>query len=314
MHSWTSTRPRSLPRNGPPMDERTAPDLVPVSVVVLTFNEAANIEVCLESVRGWTAAVFVVDSGSQDRTRELATSHGASVFVHPFETHARQWGWALEHLPLATGWVLALDADQRVTPDLRHAIARAIATDSPASISGYFVNRRQVFRGRWIRHGGYYPKYLLKLFHRDAVRIDDEDLVDHHFRVSGPTRRLHGDLVEDNRNEAEIRVWVDKHNRYARLQARQELVGSRSVGRRGAFFGSPDDRVLWMKARWARLPLFVRPCLYFLYRYVLRLGFLDGREGFVFHVLQAFWYRLLVDINISELQRAGPTGPGKHTP
>jgi glycosyltransferase involved in cell wall biosynthesis len=294
----------------------SAPQSAGVSVVVLTFNEERNITACLESVRGWAAGVFVVDSGSTDRTVELAAAAGATVLVHPFETHARQWMWALAHLPLVSDWVLGLDADQQVTPPLRDSICRAIASAEASALTGFYVNRRQIFRGRWIRHGGYYPKYLLKVFRRDAVSVDEQDLVDHHFIVGGRVGMLDGDLVEDNRNEADIQVWIDKHNRYARLQARQELAeGQRRGGVSARLFGTPDERVRWMKARWRSMPLFVRPCLYFTYRYVLRLGFLDGREGFVFHVLQAFWYRLLVDINISELRQHGETAdlPGRQS-
>jgi glycosyltransferase involved in cell wall biosynthesis len=280
-----------------------------VSAIVLTFDEARNIDACLASLIGWTTDVFVVDSGSTDDTVAIARRHGATVATHPFETHAKQWRWALESLPLRTDWVLALDADQRVTPELRDAVVAAMADPSRADVRGYFVNRRQIFRGRWIRHGGYYPKYLLKLFRRDAVSIDDADLVDHHFVVEGPVATLAGDLIEDNKNEAAIFDWTAKHNRYAVLQARQE-VAARTATVPIAFsaaWGHPDQRVRWLKQQWARLPLFVRPCLYVFYRYILRLGFLDGREGFIFHVLQGFWYRLLVDINISEIVTASAT-------
>jgi glycosyltransferase involved in cell wall biosynthesis len=277
----------------------------PVTVVVLTRDEARNLPACLASVADWAKAVFVVDSGSTDATTRLAAEAGAVVASHPFESHARQWGWALRSLPIPTEWVLALDADQRVTPELREAIDRAVSADGGPE--GYFVARRQVFRGRFIRHGGYYPKYLLKLFRRSVVSIDDGDLVDHHFGVRGPTGRLSGDLVEDNRNEADLSVWIAKHARYARLQALEEWRRPRVAagGLAGGLLGSPDQRIRVLKNGWSRLPLFVRPGLYFFYRYVLRLGFLDGREGFVFHFLQAFWYRLLVDVHLDELRRGG---------
>jgi glycosyltransferase involved in cell wall biosynthesis len=274
-----------------------------VTVIVLTRNEELNLAACLESV-AWAERVFVVDSGSTDRTTEIARTRGAGVEVHPFDTHARQWTWALEALPIATEWVLGLDADQRVTPELRDEIRRTLG-NAGEEVSGYFVKRRQVFRGRWIRHGGYYPKYLLKLFRRSRVRLDPTDLVDHHFTVDGPVRRLQHDIVEDNRNEDRIADWTAKHNRYAVLQAAQEF--SAADGERPPFVwivGSPDDRTRWLKAQWARLPLFVRPCVYVFYRYVVRLGFLDGKQGFVFHVLHAFWYRLLVDVNLDELRSA----------
>jgi len=271
-----------------------------VSAVILTFNEERNLGACLASLAGWTAQIFVVDSGSTDRTLQMAEAAGARVVAHPFETHARQWHWALSNLPIATDWVLALDADQRATPELARHITEALeAVDDRCA--GFFMARRQVFRGRWIRHGGYYPKYLLKMFRRDAVRLDADDLVDHHFAVTGGTRRLAGDLIEDNLNEAAIFEWIAKHNRYARLQAREELQrGGR--GRDARWLGNPDERTAGLKGVWARLPLFVRPIGYFIYRYFLRLGFLDGKEGFIFHVMQAFWYRLLVDVNIDELR------------
>ena len=274
------------------------------TVVVLTFNEARNLGACLAAVRGWAAGIVVVDSGSTDETVAIAEAAGATVLTHPFTTHAAQWAWALDAMPTASDWILGLDADQRLTPELRQAIDAFL--DRPGAARGAYLNRRQIFRGRWIRHGGYYPKYLLKLFRRDSVAVDEGDLVDHHFRVDGPTMQLTGDLIEENLNEAAIAVWTAKHNRYAVLQAQQEqrqAAGRPAVGI-AAVFGSPDDRVLWMKQTWSRLPRFVRPCLYVFYRYVLRLGFLDGRQGFIVHVLQGFWYRLLVDINLDELEAA----------
>jgi glycosyltransferase involved in cell wall biosynthesis len=282
---------------------------VPLSVVVLAHDEERNLPALLESVAGWAGEVFVVDSGSSDRTVAVAEGFGATVVAHPFESHARQWNWALRTLPLSMDWVLALDADHRLTPELREEIAAALARDAGvgAGLDGYFVRRRQIFRGRWIRHGGYYPKYLLKLFRRGAAWADEADLVDHHFRVKGRVGKLRHDLVEDNRNEADIAVWIAKHTRYAALQARDEFMRPRLEGpglARVLRGGSPDERVRWLKNAWSRLPLYVRPVLYFLYRYVIRLGFLDGKDGFAFHVLQGFWYRLLVDIELDELRRA----------
>jgi glycosyltransferase involved in cell wall biosynthesis len=273
-----------------------------VTAVVLTFNESRNLGACLETLVPWAQAVYVVDSGSTDETVAIAEALGASVVHHPFDTHATQWRWALDHLPIKTSWVLAIDADQRLTPELQREIVERTTSDGASRIDGFYLNRRQIFRGRWIRHGGYYPKYLLKLFRREVVSIDHRDLVDHHFAVPGRTECCRHDMLEDNRNEADIAAWIAKHNRYAVLQARQERASLDSSVRvpLRALWGSPDERTRWLKQLWGRLPLFLRPCVYFVYRYVLRLGFLDGREGFIFHVLQAFWYRLLVDINILE--------------
>jgi glycosyltransferase involved in cell wall biosynthesis len=280
---------------------------VPLTVVVLAWNEARNLPACLDSVRDWAQDLVIVDSGSTDATPAIASDMGARVVTHPFETHARQWRWAIDSLPPTADWVLAIDADQRISANLRDAIIEALRSPASADVAGYFVNRRQVFRGRWIRHGGYYPKYLLKLFRRSRVRLDERDLVDHHFAVQGTTMKLAGDVVEDNQNEQAIADWIAKHNRYAVLQARQEVAADRRGDRVpfSALLGDSDARTRWRKQVWTRMPLFVRPCLYFGYRYVLRAGFLDGREGFVFHLLQGFWYRLLVDINISEQRAPG---------
>ena len=275
------------------------------SVVVPTLNEERNLEACLSSVAGWAAEIVVIDSGSSDGTLAIAARYGARVVSHPFETHSRQWAWALAEVPLASDWVLGLDADQRVTPELRSTIDAFLA--APGDAAGAFVRRRQVFRGQWIRHGGYYPKYLLKLFRKDAVRIDVAELVDHHFPVAGPTVRLEADLVEENRNEDDIDVWLAKHVRYASLQALEDASRGEAATAGGRFFGSPDERTRLFKGVWRRLPLFVRPVLYFLYRYVLRLGFLDGRQGFVFHFLQGFWYRVLVDVKLDDQRRRGGT-------
>ena len=283
----------------------------PVTVVVLTLNEERTLERALASVAGWAAHIFVVDSGSTDATLDIARRHGAVTVVHPFESHAAQWRWALQHLPLATEWVLGLDADQQVTPELRASIADLVGPRG-AEIAGAYVCRRQIFQGRWIRRGGYYPKYLLKLFRRDRVAVDAADLVDHHFRVTGPTATIDGDLVEDNRNEQAIGDWIAKHNRYARLQAIEEL--RRAPAATGRLLGTPDERVLWLKRQWARLPLFVRPWLYFFYRYIVRLGFLDGRQGFLFHFMQALWYRTLVDANRREIELAGGVEPAAQDP
>jgi glycosyltransferase involved in cell wall biosynthesis len=281
-------------------------ELVPVSVIVLTKDEELNLAACLESVRGWACEVIVVDSASTDRTVEIARRLGAEVVTHPFESHVTQWRWALSAIPIRSDWVLGLDADQRVTPELAAAIREFTASDRATRLAGAFVPRRQVFRGRWIRHGGYYPKHLLKLFRRDAVWFDDTELVDHHFRVRGETTTLVGDLVEDNAKDARIDDWISRHARYARLQAMEEVARARSDQPADDGWAGPDARTAARKRVWRRMPRYLRPLLYFFYRYVLRLGFLDGREGFVFHALQAFWYRLLVDIHIDEIRAATP--------
>jgi glycosyltransferase involved in cell wall biosynthesis len=278
-----------------------------ISVVILTYNEEANLPTCLNSLATWGPEVFVVDSGSTDRTQEIARQAGARVFENPFETHSQQWVWALKHLPIQTSWVLGLDADQSMTPELAKEIA-GLTAEKLEFIEGAYIKRRQLFRRKWIRHGGYYPKYLLKLFRRDKVVIDTSDLVDHHFYVRGPVIKLEHDLIEANYKEDDISFWTEKHSRYASLMAVEEYrwnTRARQAAIRPALFGSPDQRILALKMAWRGMPLYVRPFLYFAYRYFLRLGFLDGKQGAIFHFLQAFWFRLLVDIKLDDMQSGG---------
>lgn len=298
-----------------------------LSAVVLTFNEQDNLPRCLESLGSLRCRLYLVDSGSTDATLEIGRRYGAAIVTHPFETHARQWQWALENLPFTTEWVLALDADQSLTPELAAEIVALFSGTHQFSarldtLDGIYLNRRQVFRGRWIKHGGYYPKYLLKIFRRSRVLLDHYDFVDHHFYVRGATVKLQHDLVERNSKEDDIAFWITKHVRYANLLAEEEYqrnIDGYSRMIQPSWFGSPDQRTLQVKTLWSRMPMYVRPVLYFFYRYFLRLGFLDGKAGFIFHFLQALWFRLLVDIyledhrtlSVTENQRRSPDVSGK---
>ena len=279
--------------------------VLPITAVILTFNEEANLEPCLQSLSGWTKAIWIVDSGSTDRTFEIAKRYGTVFIEHPFESHVKQWKWALQQVPASEDWILALDADQRIMPELQTELVTLFSAAKGPDVDGLFIKRRQVFRGRWIKHGGYYPKYLLKLFRRDKVTFDEMDLVDHHFYIGGTTAKLKHDLIEENAKENDIAFWIDKHNRYA-VRLAEEEMRRRESGQESpvssALFGAPDQRILWLKSLWSRLPLYLRPVLYFLYRYFLRLGFLDRKQGFIFHFLQGFWFRLLVDINLEEMK------------
>lgn len=276
----------------------------PVSVVVMTYNEELNLERCLESVCPRAGEIIVVDSFSTDCTLEIARRYTDRIYQHPYEGHPQQWQWTLSHVPFGYEWVFAVDADFQVTPALWDAIGEALSHGGPRA-NGYFVRHRQIFRGRFLRHGTLYPRYWLRLFRRTKVRIDAGDLVDVHFCVEPPVGRLEQDVVEDNRKEHEIAFWIEKQLRFAQRQAVEELrreEGGSPPLARARLFGTPEERTLWRKAVWRRLPRYVRPWLLFAYRYLLRLGFLDGKEGFLYHFTQALVYRTLVDARMEELE------------
>jgi len=291
------------------MTEAPFTSTVPLTVLVTTRNEEVNIGKTLASVHGWVDQIFVLDSESEDRTVEIARRYADEVVNLDYE-HGRiiPWifQWGLDNLPIRNEWVLILEADQAVTPELRTELGTLLGSPGgPDGVGpdGFYIRRKQIFRGKWIRWGGYGNKYLLKLFRRSKSQLDPLEQ-DTRVYVDGPVERLRGPLEEWNRKEDSIQFYLEKHLRYAEAFAHEELERRRTGvdwKTEPRLFGTPDQRVLWLKRAYNRSPLYVRPAVYFLYRYFLRLGILDGKEGFMFHFLQAFWFRLVVDIRLEEL-------------
>ena len=276
---------------------------IPVSAIVLTFNEERNLPDCLASLAGWVEQIFVIDSGSTDRTVEIARQAGALVVVHAFEHYGAQRNWAIDHLPVTTPWTLHVDADERITPELKRSITAALAHNAN-DVEGYLVSRRTMFMGRWIRHGGHYPAWHLRLMRTGAGRCEDR-LYDQHFYVAGAVQKLQGDLIDTW--TPDVATFTARHLRWAALEAAEHEAPASASGRiRGRL--ATDNAIeqrRWLRDWYSRWPLFVRPTAYFVYRYVVRLGFLDGRAGLVFHVLQGFWFRFLVDALILERRLRG---------
>src|SRR5205085_2266369 len=184
----------------------------PVSVLVPTLDEELNLPDCLASL-DWADEVFVIDSFSRDRTLEIARAHRAQVVQHAFESYSRQKNWALGALPLRNDWVLIVDADERVTPELRREIERELTAPL---YDGYYLNRRFIFLGRWIRHAGWYPSWNLRLFRRQLGRYDDRD-VHEHVVLNGRIGYLREDLLHLDRRGLE--TFISRHNRYSTLEA-----------------------------------------------------------------------------------------------
>ncbi len=277
---------------------------LPIAVVILTRDEELNLGHCLASVADWAGQVFVVDSGSVDGTVEVARRYGAQVASHPFEGYSEQRNWALDHLPLEHDWVFTLDADEQVSPELAGELHRWFGGADPVRarlaerLDGFYIKRRLIFMGRWIRHGGYYPVWLLRLYRRSAARWDGRS-VNEHVAVRGDTGKLQHDIVHHDHRD--LSHWTVKHTRYAALEASELLSSEPPAEGRGALFGAQAERKRWIRRQvWNRMPLFWRPVSYFLYRYVLRGGFLDGRPGLVYHFLQGLWYPFLIDAKVLE--------------
>ena len=277
---------------------------VPVSVIIPIKNEAGNLPRCLDSVR-WADEIFVVDSGSTDGSIAIAEGRGAQVVQFEFNgTWPKKKNWALENLPFRHEWIFILDADETLPPEAEQEFAKAIA--EARDIAGYWINRRFMFMGKWLRHS-YYPNWNLRLFRHslgryekltDANTQSGDNEVHEHVIVKGPTGRLRSEM--DHYAFPTVEVFVEKHNRYsnweARVSAERKLSGSDA-----RISSSTVGRRRRLKLLSQRFPF--RPLLRFLYIYVWQKGFLDGREGYYFARLHAF-YEFLSVAKTYELTRA----------
>lgn len=281
-------------------DERR-PD---VAVIILTKDEEANIAQALRSVCGWASQVFVFDSFSTDRTLDIAANFDCQVAQHPFENYGRQRNAALAKLPIQSEWVLFLDADEWLPPSLKTEISSILIT-GPAE-NGFYLKFRFIWMGRWIRRG-YYPTWILRLFRRSKGRCEDRT-VNEHLVVDGMCGKLQHEFIHEDRKS--LSRWIAKHNAYATREA-EELFRSRvDVQITAQFLGGQAERKRWLRLRvWNRLPAVVRPFGYFFYRYVVLGGFLDGKEALIFHLLQAFWFPLLIDAKLLEMRHVRDLRP-----
>lgn len=274
-----------------------------VTVVILTKNEERHIVRAIGLVSNFADRVFVIDSGSTDETVTLARTAGAEVLSNPWVNYATQFNWALDQLPIDTDWVFRLDADEVVTDALASEIQARLSGLSP-SVSGIYISRRMNFLGRPIRWGGLFPVRVLRLFRHGHARCENR-WMDEHILVEGETVEFNGEIVDDNLNP--LTWWTEKHNSYASREvvdllnleygfmAHETVADLRS--------GQQAGIKRWVKEKvYARLPGGIRAFVYFLYRYVVRLGILDGKEGRTFHVLQGLWYRYLVDMKLHEVK------------
>jgi glycosyltransferase involved in cell wall biosynthesis len=278
-----------------------------LTVIILTFNEERHIARALQSVSAIAARVAVVDSFSTDRTVEIASSMGALILQNPFVNQARQFQWGLEHVPTQTAWVMRLDADEVVSSELCAEIAERLPGLAP-QVVGVNLKRRHIWMGRWVRHGGRYPLIMLRIWRRGHGRIEDRWMDEHIFVVGGTTITFEHDFADDNLND--LGYFVDKHNRYATREAIEVLCERFALSEHdGALSPQASSRQAaakrWLKSKvYNRIPFTVSAPAYFVWRYVFRLGFLDGRSGLTYHFLQGCWYRFLVGAKVMELERA----------
>lgn len=278
-----------------------------LAVVILTYNEGMHIERALQSVKSIASEVFVIDSGSKDNTIQLAEKNGATVLLHPFINYAKQFQWALDNAPITADWVMSLDADEIIEQDLQQEIQDKLHTLS-AGVVGVNLKRKHIFMDRWVRHGGRYPLVLLRIWRTGHGRIEDRWMDEHMVISGGETVTFNGGFADHNLND--LTFFTDKHNKYATREAidvlNQKLnlfPRDDSLNTESASFQASVKRIAKEKI-YNKIPFTLAALSYFLYRYILQLGFLDGRSGLVYHFLQGYWYRFLVGAKIMELEKA----------
>lgn len=271
--------------------------MVDVTFIILTKNEALNIGDCISSIQGFAKRVVVIDSGSTDDTCKIAEELGAEVYHHPFENYARQFNWGIDNTNINTKWTFRLDADERLTPALCSELTQLSIRHSDDDVNGITMEAWLYFMNKKIRFGGRNKRKLM-MFKTGLARIEDRKMDEHTILSKGSSvackeKFLHFDFKD-------LTHWINKLNWYAtrEMQDYYELSTANSQ------LSGQDSTITKTRRRkfliYYRFPMFFRSWLLFFLNYIIKLGFLDGKEGFVYHYMYHRWYRTLVDAKILE--------------
>ncbi|QAA34737.1 glycosyltransferase family 2 protein [Clostridium manihotivorum] len=284
--------------------------MLDLTVVILTKNEEENLCKCIESFRGIAKRFVIVDSYSTDGTKLLCEKLGKTneigFYENKFIDHATQLNWAFNNTEITTSWTMRMDADEEVTPELVEEMVSKLPLVED-TIKGIVLKRRVYFMGRWIKHGGKYPELLLRIFRTGFGKCEQKLMDEHIVILEGELTTFDNDIIDNNNKSLEW--WTHKHNWYSNREVLdyqlkvsnkddKEELSNNGLNSAQAF----RKRVIKNRGYY-KLPLFFRAHIYFIYRYYLRLGFLDGKEGKIYHFLQAYWYRFLVDSKLFECSK-----------
>lgn len=277
-----------------------------IAAIILTKNEEKHIARCINSLKEICNEIFVIDSLSTDRTCEIAEELGAKVYKNPWKNYATQFNYGVYQCPIQSEWIWRIDADEFLEGNIGIAVKNALSNCS-ANVNGIYVRKRIDFMGKPLLHGGWYPSYHLKVFRRGHGDCENR-WMDEHIRIfDGTTITIEeGNQVDANLND--LTWWTEKHNGYATREMVDMLMMEYGMDAKAQevtpkFFGTEEQRKRWLKIKYIKTPLFIRPFINFFLRYILKRGFLDGKEGFIWHILQGFWYRMLVDAKIFEIKK-----------
>ncbi len=272
-----------------------------ISVIILTYNEKIHIERCIKNAKKFAKDIYLVDCFSNDGTVEIAEALGAKVFQHPWENYSKQFNWALQNLPITTEWVWRMDADEYLSDNLIDELHLKLPSLSD-DINGFTAPCLRIFMGKYIKHG-IIPLILLRLF-KIKYAVCENRYMDEHIQLSeGKIETLENPFYDDNLNG--LTWWTNKHNGYATREAIDLLLTEYNLLPQDSIVnsGAHSEAIRKKKLKYIKLPLFWRAFAFFILRYFFRLGFLDGKEGFLWHFLQGFWYRTLADAKVFEIKK-----------
>ena len=277
-----------------------------IAAIILTKDEEKHIERCINSLKGVCDEIIVVDSFSTDRTCDIAEAMGAKVYKNPWKNYATQFNYGVYNCNIKSAWIWRIDADEFLEGNIGIAVKKALK-ECNDDVNGVYIRKRIDFIGKPLLHGGWYPSYHLKIF-RNGHGDCENRWMDEHIRIfDGTTITVEdGNQVDANLNS--LTWWTQKHNGYATREMVDMLMMEYGLDAKAQevvpkFFGTEEQRKRWLKMKYVKFPLFIRPFINFFLRYILKAGFPDGKEGFIWHILQGFWYRMLVDAKIFELKK-----------
>jgi glycosyltransferase involved in cell wall biosynthesis len=289
--------------------------MVDLTVVILTKNEERNLRKCIESFKGIVKRFVIVDSFSTDGTKVLceildkelkAIGSQLDFYENKWIDYATQLNWGLTQTGINTKWSMRMDADEELMENLVEEIKQNLPIQKK-EVNGIILRRRVYFMGRWIKHGGRYPELLLRIFRTGKAICEQKIMDEHMILLEGETVEYKYDLIDNNTKDLEW--WTNKHNWYSNREVLDYQMTSRNELNEGALLENGSSSKQAKRKRLVKnkgyygFPKFFRAHIYFIYRYYIRLGFLDGPEGKIFHFLQAYWYRFLVDAKMYECEK-----------
>lgn len=271
-----------------------------VTCLILTKNEEKNIKRAIESAKLVTNNIYVIDSLSSDKTVQIAQECGASVIQHPFETHGKQFNWAMEQIDIQTPWIMRLDADEEITKELADEILNNCAEHLNDDVNGLVFKFKIYFLNKFLKHGGMYPFYRLSVFKTGIGFIDENGMRDQTLLKHGKMVYLKNDCLHFDYKTLE--QWVYKHVWYSSMEFKN--LCDRFDFKKGKRTSTSTKTNFFRDKIYYKLPMFFRAKLYYIYIYYFKLGFLDGKAGKIHAFFQAYWYRYLIDARIYEFKKS----------